>query len=436
MVGRWGKAHAMCKALKKNPDVELYAYMDKKNPCIASLTEDYTLGSMKDKEKIRDYAQSTAELVIVSPQMSLSEGVTDFLRKEGFLTVGASKTCAKLEADKGFMRKLMEETGLGVSPRFGIFENKEKVAQYIREKEGSVAIKPAGVTEGHGVRVMSVQLGDKEEAVSYAKKVLDEKIGGLPRVVIEDKIQGEEFTLQAFIDGEILKGTPAVRDYKLVQEGEKGSNTPGMGSYSDSDHLLPFLDKETYEEALSIMRAAITLLRKKYDAKYKGVLSGQFMLTAQGLKLVEFNVRPGDSEILNITPILETDFLEICKAMATGTLDQINVNFREKATVCKYVVPPGFPHPKGNIKVKVNREKIREEGGYLFCSCFQKKKDVYEPSPRLFAVTAVEDSIYKARESCERLLGYIRGKGLYYRRDIGTKQLTEKVLRKEKEVST
>ncbi len=157
-------------------------------------------------------------------------------------------------------------------------------------------------------------------------------------------------------------------------------------------------------------------------------LSGQFMLTSDGLKLLEFNARPGDSELLNMTPILQTDFHEICRAIAEQRLGELDISFKEEATVCKYVVPEGFPHPAGPTEVHVDAKKIRELGGHLFQSCFELNEHRYEPSPRLFAVTATAGSIYEAEQRCENCLQHITGESIFHRRDIGTPVLTERYL--------
>lgn len=430
LVGRWGKAHAMARALSRNDEVQLSAYMDKKNGAIAELCRGYRLGNLKDQHAVEKYAHSVgAELVVVSPYMSLSAGVSGFLRHQDIPTVGASKSSSTLEGDKAFTRVLMRDHGMGnILPDFDVFYDKKKTMEHIVQRDADFAVKPAGVTEGQGVRVMGKQMQSKKEALSYAEEIFEEEIGGLPYLLIEEKISGEEFTIQAFVDGEDMVGMPAVRDYKLQEEGEKGLNTPGMGSYSAANHLLPFLDRETYDEALTIMRDVLTIMRREHDAVYRGFLSGQFMLTADGLKLLEVNARPGDSELLNITPLLQTDFFDICLAIAEQRLGELDISYAEQATVCKYVVPQDFPHPQGPSEVHVDADRIREKGGHLFQSCFEVNEHRYEPSPRLFAVTATADSIYGAEKRCEECLQHITGSGLFHRRDIGTPVLTEQYL--------
>ncbi len=430
LVGRWGKAHAIARALCRSDEVQLYAYMDKKNGAIAELCNGYTLGDLEDTHAAEEYAQAVdAALAVASPYMALSAGVADVLRERDIPTVGASRLCSVLEGDKAFTRVLMRDNGMGnVLPDFDVFSDARKAEGHIVQLDHDFAVKPAGVTEGHGVRVIGQQLESKEDAFSYVEEIFKEKIGGLPYLIIEEKITGEEFTIQAFVDGEDIVGMPAVRDYKLQREGEQGLNTPGMGSYSAANHLLPFLDRETYDEALAVMRDVLTVMRREHGAVYRGFLSGQFMLTSDGLKLLEFNARPGDSELLNMTPILQTDFLEICRAIAEQQLGELDISFKEEATVCKYVVPEGFPHPAGATEVHVDTDRIHEKGGHLFQSCFEVNEHRYEPSPRLFAVTATADSIYDAEKRCEACLQHVTGDGLFHRRDIGTPVLTERYL--------
>jgi len=249
-------------------------------------------------------------------------------------------------------------------------------------------------------------------------------------VIIEEKIEGEEYTIQLFCDGKTVVPMPVVRDYKLLKEGESGLNTPGMGSVSYPDHLLPSLSKKKFDESVVIMERILDVLKEKYGEKFVGFLSGQFMLTEQGVRVVEINVRPGDSEILNIIPILQTDFLDICRAMATEKLDELQISFAKKATVCIYMVPEGFPTPSGKVDIHIDRKRFEKPGIHLFQSCFEAGESLYEPSPRLFAVTGTGNSLEDAREKCLEGLSGIRGENIFYRKDIGTRELAEWYLKR------
>ncbi len=437
LVGRWGKTHAVAMGLKRNSKLKLYTLMDKENGSLVKLSDDYKLGNIKDKEEIERYAlEKKVDMVVVTPEMSLKTGVIDDLRAKGIPAVGAGKTSSILEGDKVFLRRLLQNHNFDAAVDFRVFEDKQKARRYLMESDLEYAIKPAGVTEGDGVKVMGKQLDNKEEALEYIDHIFDLCVGGLPHLIIEEKLDGEEFTLQTFSDGKSLTTMPAVRDYKMLYEGERGLNTPGMGSYSDANHLLPFLSRTTYEKAVDTLRKILYIMEQENGAIYKGFLTGQFMMTEKGVKLIEINARPGDAEILNIIPLLETDLAEICMSIANGTLHKLPVSYKQKATVCKYVVPPGFPTPgKKPVKLEIDKKAIERKGGTLYQSCFDVGENLYEPSPRLFAVTTTADDIESANEKCEECLEYIRGKDLYHRKDIGTKKLMEHYYGNQRSIS-
>ncbi len=164
-------------------------------------------------------------------------------------------------------------------------------------------------------------------------------------VIVEEKFDGEEFSLQCLCDGKTVVGTPLVQDHKRRFDGDRGPNTGGMGSYSLPDHSMPFLKPSDIEEGLEITRQVAAALLKETGSPYKGVMYGGFIATKNGAKLLEYNARFGDPEAMNILPLLKTDFVEICRHIIDGTLDQLKIEFEPKATVCKYVVPKGYGLP-------------------------------------------------------------------------------------------
>ncbi len=429
LLGRWGKSHSFASAIvEKSPqEAELYCYMDKPNAGIVPLATDYRLGNMRDNDSILDYAmEKDIDFVIAVPHMSLSNSITDEMIDRGIRCVGPTRKCSKLETSKPFLRRILNETGQDVSPEYNVFTAKEDAIDHIRSIDHDFAVKPAGVTEGDGVKVIGIQLRDRDEAIDYVHEIFEKNIGGIAEIIIEEKLAGREFTIQAFVDGKTVWGMPATRDYKLLREGEKGLNTPGMGSISFASHFLPFLSKDEYNESLRIMTGVVNHLADKYREIFVGFLSGQFIKTADGIKVIEFNVRPGDSEILNIIPILKTDFIQICEAMIDNQLDELNIQYEQKATVCKYVVGEGFPHPRHDMEMEINEKGIREGGGELFYSCFAVDKNVYKPSPRGVAVTAKGQDLKEAYNLCEKLITEnIRGKKIWHRKDIGSEELLD-----------
>ncbi|MFP4368875.1 MAG: phosphoribosylamine--glycine ligase [Candidatus Kapaibacterium sp.] len=429
LVGRWGKTHALAKAIKEKSvhETELYCYMDKPNAGLVPLATDYMLGDMQNNDKILSYVRDKkVDFAIVVPHMSLSNSISEKLIENGIPCIGPTRNCSRLETSKTFLRQMLKETNQDVSPGYHVFNKREDATAHINSIDYDFAVKPAGVTEGDGVKVIGIQLKDKQDAIDYVYEVFDMNIGGVAEIIIEEKLIGPEFTIQAFVDGSAMAGMPAIRDYKLLYEGEKGLNTPGMGSVSMPNHMLPFLSRDEYNKSIRIMKNVVDYTNKKFKEDYVGFLSGQFIKTADGIKVIEFNVRPGDSEIMNITPILKTDFVDLCEAMLDNKLQGMDVEFEKKATVCKYVVKEGFPYPKGNMEMIINDEAIKNAGADLFYSCFAVDDNIYKPSPRGVAVTAKGDSLEEAYLLSEKLIEEnIKGKNIWHRKDIGTMELLD-----------
>ena len=182
---------------------------------------------------------------------------------------------------------------------------------FIEGYDGDLVVKPIGLTGGKGVRIMGEQV-DRAGAIAYARSLNGD-------VVLEERLLGEEFTLQAFVDGNHLVPMPLVQDHKRAFEGDIGPNTGGMGSYSMPDHMLPFVQELDYQKALAIMQSVVATMERA-GSPYKGILYGQFMNTAQGPKVIEFNARFGDPEAMNVLSLLSSDLSEIVCRIAKGRL--------------------------------------------------------------------------------------------------------------------
>jgi phosphoribosylamine--glycine ligase len=266
-----------------------------------------------------------------------------------------------------------------------------------------------------------------DEALLYVKEVIDKKIGGQAKILIEEKAMGEEFTLQAFSDGYSILPLHAVQDHKRLLPEDKGINTGGMGSYSCDNGLLPFLSKSDFEEGAAILQKVVESLNKE-GCKYIGPIYGQFMLTVDGPKIIEINARFGDPEAMNVLPLLETDYIDLCKAMINGNLSAKKLKLIKKSTVCKYVVPEGYG-VKSMVgeKIFVDEEGIKSTGSMLFYASVNKDNEfVKTTSSRSLAVVGISDTLNNAENICEDALRYINGDHIFIRHDIGTQKLIEK----------
>jgi phosphoribosylamine--glycine ligase len=414
LVGGGGREHAIARAIAgSDHDADLYACASNRNPGIDRLAAGYETVEENDPDDVLGYAESVdATLAMIGPETPLDAGVTDALDEAGIYTFSPRQAEARLECDKSFQREFMAENDIPGTPEFAVFEDVEAACAYVEAYDGDVAVKPHGLTGGKGVRVTGDQL-TKVEAVEYMRD------SAWDDWVIEERLIGEEFTIQAFVADGDLRPTPAVQDHKRAYEGDEGPNTGGMGSYSDATLALPFMDEGDYDDAVAIMEDVVEAL-----PAYKGVLYGQFMLTAEGPKVVEFNARFGDPEAMNTLPVLETDFLDVLVAAREG--DPLpELEFAEQATVCKYAVPAGYPtDPDGGTRIAVDEESAGD--ALLFYASVDAREDgIYTTTSRSFAVVGVADSIAAAEGIAEDALA-AAGEGLRIRHDIGKGDLVER----------
>ena len=428
VVGGGAREHSICDAVYRSKDAELYSVMKNLNPGIQLLAADYFQEKETNVEKVVEYAMSKGiDLVIVGPEAPLEAGIINELNKAGIKACSPTKEAARIETDKEWMRNLLKKYNIPGQLKCESFTDVKKAKKFIEDLNGEVAVKPIGLTGGKGVRVAGDHFNGVDRALDYVKEVIDKQIGGKAKVLIEEKAVGEEFTLQAFSDGNTILPLHAVQDHKRLLPNDKGPNTGGMGSYSCDDGLLPFLSKSEYEEGAAILQKIVEALNKE-GCKYIGPIYGQFMLTVDGPKIIEINARFGDPEAMNVLPLLETDFIDLCKAMFDGNLSSKKLQLSKKSTVCKYVVPEGYG-VKSMIgkKVFVDEEGINSTGSRLFYASVNKGNDfVQTTSSRSLAVVGISDTLSSAENICEDALNHVKGDHIFIRHDIGTPELVEK----------
>ncbi|MDY6818556.1 MAG: phosphoribosylamine--glycine ligase [Halobacteriales archaeon] len=416
LVGGGGREHAIARAIDASDhDVTLVACAGNRNPGIGAIAETYETMETTDPDAVTEFAIMTgATIAVIGPEAPLAEGVVDALEEVGVYAFGPNAADAAIETDKSFQRRFMADHDIPGRPDFEVFDDIEAACAYIDAYDGDLAVKPAGLTGGKGVRVTGDQL-TKAEAKTYLREseYIDET------VVLEERLIGEEFTIQAFVANGSVRPTPAVQDHKRAYEGDEGPNTGGMGSYSDATRTLPFMDEDDYEAAVEILEQTVAALET-----YTGILYGQFMLTADGPKVVEFNARFGDPEAMNTLPVMETDFLDILTAARNGeSLPELS--FQPAATVCKYAVPAGYPvDPQAGTKISVTEESVGD--AMLFYASVDEREDgLYTTTSRAFAVVGIDQTITAAERIADAALSAADDNGLDVRHDIGKPDLIQ-----------
>ncbi|NHI91182.1 MAG: phosphoribosylamine--glycine ligase [Candidatus Lokiarchaeota archaeon] len=421
LIGHGAREHAIGEALTKSGAI-LYSFMGSKNPGINKLSKEIKISKLNDFKNLKEFiSNKNIEFCIVGPESPLGDGIVDFLEEIGIKCCSPKKIAAQIEISKNFCRNLMAKYKIPGNPKLLITSSIDDVILFVKENP-EVAIKPDGLTGGKGVKVTGDHLKTEKETINYAKELI-ETTGS---VLIEEKLVGEEYTLQAFVDGKHVIPTPLVQDNKRAYNNDEGPNTGGMGSYSLETHVFPFVSKNSMEESLSIMEKTVACIKKETGVEYKGPLYGQFMMTKNGPKVIEYNARFGDPEAMNVLPLLKSNFIDICKAIIDGNLNKIQVIFENKATVCKYLAPDGYPENPKPTTVEINKSEINKIGAKLYyASVYEENNQIKTTTSRSIAVLGIAENTTKAEEIAEKSMQYIKG-NLFHRTDIGTDNLLKK----------
>ncbi|MBI2415857.1 MAG: phosphoribosylamine--glycine ligase [Candidatus Kerfeldbacteria bacterium] len=420
VIGSGAREHALVWKLAQHSTATLYNYGPTTNPGIVPLVQEIGIGDVTAVADVVQWCQERQVTIAwIGPEAPLAAGLVDALEGLGISCIGPTKKLAQLESSKSFTRQLLQKYQVPGSPQYQVFTTLAGVEDFIRSLNDAVVVKPDGLTGGKGVRVMGEQLQQRADAVAYCAELLSHHG---QRVVVEEKLIGQEFSLMSMADGKNLVHLPPVQDHKRALNGDLGSNTGGMGSYSAANHSLPFLTAADIAAAQRINERTLEAIEEEFHERYKGIMYGGFMAVRDGVRLIEYNARFGDPEVMNIMAVLDTDLVTITDHILNGTLDQCTVQWRPQASVCKYVVPVGYPdQPVSNVSIDVGQ--VDTASVQLFYGAVdQTTTGLVMKGSRAIAVVAVADTITAAEQQVEQQIQRIIGP-IYHRADIGTAAL-------------
>ncbi len=421
VVGGGAREHAIGEALRTSGASVVVASANA-NPGLDRLAMASVRCEPTDPPRVVGAArQHRVDYVVIGGEAPLAAGVADALRVAEVPVVGPSKDGAEIETSKRFCRELMRTHNVPGAPRH------VAVAQ-ASEVDGAVAtfgaapfvVKPVGLTSGKGVKVQGSDFATAAEGGEYARQVL---ASGSPSVVLEERVEGEEFSLMAFVTDSGLYPMPIVHDYKRALEGDQGPNTGGMGAFSQRDHLLPFLSTDSRDRAVAILQGIVAALRAEARS-YRGILYGGFMETASGPVLLECNARFGDPEGINVLSLYEEgNFGQLLYGVALGRVDPNLVRFRLRATVVKYLVPPGYGRtPEAGGILEIDAPEIDALGVHVRYGLVEAAgpSRFTMSASRALALVAEASAIHEAGSRVEAALAHVRGR-YEVRHDIATK---------------
>jgi phosphoribosylamine--glycine ligase len=329
---------------------ELYAFAGHLNPSLVRYAESsggkVQLGDVCDAGAVAEFAREHAiDISMVSADEPLEAGVVDELLAQGTRAVGPTRDGAEIEWNKAFARSLLADVAPEATPRLRVVHAAEEVDEAIASF-GSlpVVVKPSGLTGGKGVKVMGPHLASHAEAGDYARSLLGAGRHG-DSVLIEEKIVGAEFTIQAISDGHTVVFPPSTYDYPYRFDGDEGPGTGGMGSLSTERPILPFMTDAHYEQACSIVERVIARLTAE-GRRFNGVMNSGFFATAAGVQVIEFNARFGDPECMNIMSLFQGNWPAVMERICAGELSAADVPLSSDASLVLYLVSPDYALPR------------------------------------------------------------------------------------------
>lgn len=434
LVTSSARGHALGEALVRShhkPDV--INVCASRNPGLRKICAQQYVQNVMDFASILDIAKrSNPEFAVIGPDDPIGGGLADELEAMGVPCVAPKKSLARLESSKGFTRDLMKKYGINASPKYRFFtrtgnsggdtERREIHAYIQTELQGNYVVKYDALKGGKGVKVSGEHLQTVEEGVAYAVECLDE----CGRVVIEERLIGVEFSLLSFVSGAAVVDMPAVQDHKRAYEGDTGGNTGGMGTYTDANHSLPFLQTADLEQASMINRKIAAAVMQECKAPYKGILYGGFIAVKDGVRVIEYNARFGDPEALNILPLLKTDFVDLCRGIVSGELDVSMAQFERKATVCKYIVPKSYPEAKTEKGQTVTFPAMPANARLYYGDIAETESGALQlGGSRTAGIVGIGNTIAEAESIAEKLCEQVQGP-VRFRKDVGTAELIQK----------
>ncbi len=413
VVGSGGREHALCWKLAQSPGLDTLICAPG-NPGIAKVARLAQVRADDVAGLVALARDEAVELVVVGPELPLSLGLADALAVAGIPCFGPSKAAAEIEASKAFAKGVMERAGIPTAAA-GVFVDPEEAKAFAASRDGKVAVKADGLAAGKGVVVCSSQ---EEAAAAIDEMMIDKAFGSAgARVVIEEKLEGEEASVIALVDGERFVLLPAAQDHKRIFDGDRGANTGGMGAYSPTPALDEAMSARIRDE---VMAPAVRRLAEE-GRPFVGALYAGLMLTADGPKVIEFNARLGDPETQPILLRLESDLLEALLAAARGDLRGIELRFSPDPALTVVMASAGYPE-SARTGDPIGGLDALEEGPELqifHAGTALRDGALVTAGGRVLGVSARGATLALAREKAYEACAKIDFSGVQYREDIG-----------------
>ena len=413
VIGSGGRENAICHNLKKSTKInKIFCFPG--NAGTASIAEniDFDLSDFENFKKF--ILNNQIELVIVGPEKPLVEGIVDYLEKFNIKVFGPNKIASQLEGSKIFTKKLCEKFNIPTA-KFGVFSNKIEAKKFLENSNFPNVIKADNLASGKGVYICN----NFEESNVAIDEIFNGKFGKANNLLIEEFLEGEEMSYFVISDGKTIKNFGTAQDHKRVLEGDKGKNTGGMGAYSPSRLISDELENKIIQK---IIRPTLKGL-EEINTSFKGFLYAGLMIVNNEPYLIEYNVRMGDPECQTILPKLKTDLADILLACCDGKLDDVDIQWLNKKSLCVVLCSKGYPDSfLKNIEIE-NLEQIEiSDMNYLFhAGTIKKDNKIYAVGGRVLNFVSISDNFSDSKKNIIDNIERLNWPGGFYRKDIGYK---------------
>lgn len=411
--GATGREHAIARQFKKE-GYELSVILWANNEYIKKLcTGKYLKIDLDDVNAVFNaILELKPDYVVIGQGEVIQRGLCDMLNEAQIPCIGPTKKLAQLEGSKTFCRDLLEEIDDSLNPKHkDFYECSKELNEYINSFNTKIVIKCDGVITGPRVRIY--ECNEKDKAIENANNWIKE----YGHIIVEEFINGYEVAIMSYTDGNNLIHTPVFKNHKRIGEGNIGENTSGMGTITGKE-CFPYINNVAEEKMHKITEKVLKVINKKCGQRYLGSLYGEFLVSGDDVKVIEYNCRFGNPSSMNILSIMKITFPELCENILNGTINELHDIFDDDiVSLSAYVVPKEYTLNKKYVGTEVDFSEVNEEIFYCGNMDYLESK-FYLKNSRAFAICATANSIKEARDIVYNELKKVKGE-IYYRGDIG-----------------
>tara|TARA_B100000029_G_C17598418_1_gene964968 strand:- start:3321 stop:4586 length:1266 start_codon:yes stop_codon:yes gene_type:complete len=413
ILGSGGREHALSKKISESRKIERI-YCIPGNAGTSKFATNINIELNNFQKLLKFFKNNFIDLVVIGPEKPLVDGLADFLKLNRIKVFGPNKKAARLEGSKIFTKNLCKKYKIPTA-KFGIFKNKKKSFQFIKNVKLPIVIKADNLAAGKGVYICNT-VNQCKKAI---KEIFNGKFGKAKKVLIEEYLNGEEMSYFIISDGKSFKKFHTAQDHKRIFENDKGPNTGGMGAYTPSGLINKKLDKKILKKIILPTLKAI----KDMKTKYIGFLYAGLMIVNEEPYLIEYNVRMGDPECQTILPLLKTDLLKIINETCNQNLKKIKIEWFKKKSICIVLSSRGYPGAyKKNILIKnLDNLKINKNTHIFHAGTKLVKNKFYSTGGRVLNFVSTSSSLKIARSFSIQLINKLKWNNGFFRKDIGHK---------------